>query len=394
MSLEENIKKLASDYYSEIVKFRKHIHQNPELSFQEYNTANFIEEKLTEIGLDPIRIAKTGVYALIEGKNPSKKTIALRADIDALPILEENDLVFKSKVEGVMHACGHDVHTASLLGTAFILNNLKLEFEGSIKLIFQPGEEKLPGGASLLIDEGILENPKVESIIGQHVMPFIPIGKVGFRSGMYMASADEIYITVKGKGGHAAMPEQNIDPIFIASSIVVGLQQIVSRKMPAKIPTVLSFGKIEGGKTTNVIPNEIELAGTFRAMDEKWRSIAHTEIQRTAKGIAQSLGGDCEIEILKGYPYLKNEENLTTRMRKAAEQYLGKNNVEDLDLWMGAEDFAFYSHHTDACFYRLGTQKVTGEITPVHTSTFDIDEQALEVGAGLMAYLAFEELRS
>ncbi|TAE02928.1 MAG: amidohydrolase, partial [Bacteroidetes bacterium] len=381
MELKEKVKNLAKEYAAEVLENRRYLHQNPELSFQEYQTSNFIYQKLESFGLFPKKIAGTGVYALLEGKNPHKKTIALRADIDALPIKEANEVSYKSKNEGVMHACGHDAHTASLLGTCRILNRMKDDFEGTVKLIFQLGEEKLPGGASMLIKEGILENPKPQNIIGQHVMPLIPAGKFGFRSGMYMASADEIFMTVKGKGGHAAMPETFVDPVLIASHIIVALQQIVSRMANPKIPSVLSFGKFIANGATNVIPNEVKIEGTFRTMNEKWRFDAHQKMRKLAESLAEGMGASIDFEIKVGYPVLVNEPVLTARVREFAEEFVGKENILDLDLWMAAEDFAYYSQVTDACFYRLGTRnEAKGIVSGVHTPTFDIDEDALELG--------------
>jgi len=338
-------------------------------------------------------MANTGVVALIKGKNANKKVIALRADIDALPIIEANDVEYKSKVEGVMHACGHDVHTSSLLGAAHILNQLKDQFEGTVKLIFQPGEEKAPGGASIMIKEGVLQNPNTNCIIGQHVMPLIPVGKVGFKEGLYMASADELYLTVKGKGGHGAMPNHLVDPILISAHIITAIQQVVSRNCDPKIPSVLSFGKVTANGATNIIPNEVKIEGTFRTMDENWRFDAHKKIVKLAKGIAESMGGKCDINVMVGYPVLKNNEALTNRAKKFAIDYLGEENVLDLDIWMAAEDFSFYSQETDACFYRLGTRnEAKGIVSGVHTPTFDIDEKALELGPGLMSWLAIQEL--
>ena len=388
----ERIKSLSEDYYEEILAIRHHLHAHPELSFKEHKTAQFIEQKLKEFGFDGVeKIANTGVTFLLKGKKPGK-TVALRADIDALPILEQNDVPYKSKNEGVMHACGHDVHTSSLLGAAKILSQLKDHIAGTIKFIFQPGEEKVPGGASILIKEGILENPKPKKILGQHVMPLIPSGKVGFRPGMYMASADEIYFTVTGKGGHAAMPEAVIDPVLITSHIIVALQQIVSRKASPKIPSVLSFGDIHGDGATNVIPDFVKVKGTFRTYNEPWREEAHRLMKTMAEGMAESMGATCDFEVRKGYPFLVNEEKYTQRNREAAIQYLGAENVVDLDLWLAGEDFAFYSHHVDACFYRLGTRNESLGITSgVHTPTFDIDEPSLKIGMGLMAWLAINE---
>ncbi|MHC2990869.1 N-acyl-L-amino acid amidohydrolase [Pontibacter sp. HJ8] len=393
--LDQKIKDLAKAYSTDTVGIRRHIHANPELSFEEYNTAAYVEQVLQSYGLETTRVAETGVVALIKGRNADRKTIALRADLDALPIVEQNQVEYKSRKEGVMHACGHDVHTASLLGAARILQELSGEFEGTVKLIFQPGEEKFPGGASVMIKEGVLQQPEPAGILGQHVFPMLPAGKVGFRSGMYMASADEIYITVKGKGGHAALPELNVDPVLISAHLIVALQQIVSRHASPKIPTVLSFGNIEARGATNVIPNEVKLEGTFRTMDEAWRKEAHKRIRKLAEGLCESMGGSCDIDIKYGYPFLKNEPGLTGRAREAAQAYLGVENVVDLDLWMGAEDFAYYSQEVAACFYRLGTRNEARGITSgVHTPTFDVEESALETGSGLMAWLAVQELQA
>ena len=388
------IKQLASKYQSDIVACRRHLHKNPELSFHEFNTQKFVEAKLNEYGIKNIqRMAKTGVVALVEGKNPSKKIIALRGDMDALPIKETNNVEYKSVNEGVMHACGHDVHTSSLLGVARILNEVKEDFEGTIKFIFQPGEEKLPGGASLMIKEGVLENPKPSSVIGQHVMPQINAGKVGFRKGLYMASTDELYVTVKGKGGHGAMPHLVIDPVMITSHLIIALQQIVSRNVKPTIPSVLSFGKVIANGATNVIPDEVYLEGTFRTLNEEWRDEAHRKMKHLAETLVESMGGKCIFDIHRGYPFLVNDDAVTDRARKAAEEFLGKENVEDLEIWMAAEDFSFYSQKAPACFYRLGVRNESrGIISSVHTSTFDIDESALETGMGLMAWMAVREL--
>ncbi|MEQ6122082.1 M20 family metallopeptidase [Reichenbachiella sp. MALMAid0571] len=396
MPLLEKIKEISTNFFEETQKNRRHLHANPELSFEEYETSAFVESKLREWGISyKAGIAGTGIEAIIEGKNPKKKTIALRGDMDALPITEENEKPYKSKNEGVMHACGHDVHTSSLLSSAYILNQVKGEFEGTVKFIFQPGEEKIPGGASLMIKEGILQNPVPQSIFGQHVMPLIPAGKVGFRKGMYMASADEIYVTVKGKGGHGALPDMNIDPVLIASHIIVALQQIVSRVADPKTPTVLSFGKVTAKGATNVIPDKVELEGTFRTLDEPWRAKAHEKMKKLAEGLAESMGGSCDFEVRRGYPFLKNEPELTARSIEAAKKYMGEENVVDLDIWMAAEDFSYYSQEVNACFYRLGTRNEAQNIVSgVHTPTFDIDESALAFSPGLMAWLAISELNS
>lgn len=392
--LQQKIKSLAKEQASSVIANRRHLHKNPELSFEEFKTAQFVAEELRALGLTPQEgIAGTGLVALIEGKNPGKKIVGLRADMDALPIVEANDVPYKSLVPGVMHACGHDVHTASLLGTARILNQLKDQFEGTIKLVFQPAEEKAPGGASLMIKEGVLENPRPISMMGQHVAPNIPVGKIGFREGMYMASTDELYVTVIGKGGHAAAPDQLIDPILIASHIVVALQQIISRYRKPSNPAVLSFGRFIADGVTNVIPNEVTLQGTWRCMDEQWREDGLKKMKKMAEGMAEAMGGSCVFEIIKGYPFLKNHPELTRRVRSAATEYMGAENVVDLDLWMAGEDFAFYSQVVDSCFYRLGTRnEAKGIISGVHTPTFDVDETSLEIAPGLMSWLAISEL--
>jgi amidohydrolase len=389
------IKSKASQYKDEVIEIRRHLHENPELSFKEFETSKYVCSKLDEYGIEyKTGYVETGIVGLIKGSNPKKKVVALRADLDALPIEEENEVPYKSKNQGVMHACGHDVHTSSLLGVAKILNEVKDQFEGTIKLIFQPGEERLPGGASLMIKEGALENPQIDSIIGQHVYPQLEAGKVGFKSGMYMASCDEIYVTVRGEGGHAALPHQNIDPILISSHIVTALQQLISRMMPPTIPAVLSFGKIIGNGSTNVIPDVVELEGTFRAMDEEWRAAAHVKMKKMAESIAESMGGSCDFVIAKGYPYLVNDESTTDNAKNVAIEYLGKENVVDLDLRMTAEDFSYYSQVAPACFYRLGTKNDSKEINSgLHTSKFNIDEEALETSIGLMTWIAINELK-
>lgn len=391
--LKEDIKFLSKQIFPEVVANRRHLHANPEISFEELETSLFVQKKLDEIGIPWEVMANTGVVAHLKGNLPSDKTLALRADMDALPIHEVAGREYGSKNAGKMHACGHDAHTSSLLGAAEILNALKDRFGGTVKFIFQPGEEKLPGGASIMIKEGVLENPNPSAVIGQHVMPMIEAGKIGFRSGKYMASSDEIYVKVKGKGGHGAQPQQNIDPIVITAHIITALQQIVSRIADPKIPSVLSFGKIIAEGATNVIPDEVYLEGTFRTFSEDWRVKAHEKMKKMAVGIAESMDASCDFEIRKGYPVLVNEESLTKQTRTFAEDYLGKENVVDLDLWLAAEDFAFYSQQVPACFYRLGTgNKELGITSPVHTSTFDIDENALELSTGLMAYLAVKQL--
>jgi len=340
-------------------------------------------------------MADTGIVGLIKGDQPSMHVIALRADIDALPITEINDVVYVSQHKGVMHACGHDAHTASLLGTAFILQSIKNKFGGTVKLIFQPGEEKLPGGASLMIKEGVLENPKPVAIIGQHVMPSIPSGKVGVRKGNLMASMDEIYITVFGKGGHGAMPQQNIDAVLISAHIIIALQQIISRFQT--IPNYQGFCQSAGDRrcANNVMPDKVYMEGTFRTFDETWRGLAHEKMKMMAENIAAGMGGSCEFRIIRGYPVLVNDEKLSGDVKDFAEEYLGKDNVVEADISTVAEDFAYYSHVTDACFYLLGTgNKEKGIEASLHSPAFNIDEDALALSTGLMAYIAIRQLRN
>lgn len=394
MSLLSFIREQSQAFVGEVVRMRRHLHAHPELSYQEHETAKFVADTLRSFGLQPhVGIAGTGVVALVEGVDPGSKAVALRADMDALPIHEASSAEYRSKNAGVMHACGHDVHTSSLLGTAYILSKARDRFNGTVKLIFQPGEEKNPGGASLMIKEGVLDKPRPASIIGQHVMPLIPAGKVGFREGMYMASSDEIYLKVIGKGGHGAAPELTIDPVVIASHIIVALQQVISRNASPKQPTVLTFGRIIGEGATNIIPDEVNIAGTFRALNEEWREAGIQKIMKMARLVAEAMGGKCEIELSRGYPYLENNPEVTRRIRSAAEAYLGKENVVDIDVTLGSEDFSYYSHVVPASFYRLGTRnEAKGISSYVHTPTFDIDEDALRIAPGLMAWMAVEEL--
>ncbi len=389
------IKDKSESYLSEIRNVRRHIHANPELSFEEYNTSAFIQQVLTENQIDFSNgWVRTGVIASIKGKKPGKR-LALRADMDALPIKEANNTVYVSKNEGVMHACGHDVHTASLLGACKILNALKEYFSGEIIAVFQPGEERIPGGASLMLEEKALGVPLPSKILAQHVMPYIPVGKVGFKKGMYMASADEIYLTVKGKGGHAALPERLIDPVLITAHLITAMQQIISRNNNPKMPSVLSFGRMIADGATNIIPDEVKIEGTFRTFNESWRMEAHEKIKNIAENIAKSMGGCCDVNIMKGYPPLINNERLTGEMIQLASEYLGEKNIIELEPWMAAEDFSYYTLEMDACFYRLGTGNEEKGITSgVHTPTFDIDEGALETGMGLMAWLAINALNT
>ncbi|THH42071.1 M20 metallopeptidase family protein [Neolewinella litorea] len=386
--LRTRVRALAEEHTPATVADRRHLHANPELSFEEHETVRYVAGQLEELAIPYRRLAGTGLVAEIRGG--SGPTIALRADLDALPIQEANQVPYRSQRAGVMHACGHDVHTASLLGTARILKGIEQELPGTVRLLFQPGEEQLPGGATLMIRDGALRDPAPAALFGQHVHPPLPAGTVGFRPGIYMASTDELFLTVRGRGGHGAMPHQAVDPIVVTAQVITALQQLVSRESDPTLPVVLTFGKInsEGG-ATNVIPNAVHLEGTLRTLDEDWRRELHRRLKRTAEGIAAALGGSAELEIRHGYPFLKNDEPLTHWAQSAARELLGPERVVDLPIRMTGEDFAFYTHHLPACFYRLGV----GSPSPVHTDTFDVDEDCLTTGSGLMAWLALRRLQ-
>lgn len=391
----EKIKHIAKDSHTEVVEIRRHLHMNPELSYQEKETGIFVAQKLKELGISYTHgVADNGVVALMGKQEAGFPTIALRADMDALPILEANDVPYCSKNKGVMHACGHDVHTASLLGVAKILRQFEQDIKGCIKLIFQPAEEKLPGGAFQMIKEGVLENPAPASIFGQHVHPPLECGKLGFKGGAYMASADEIRLEIIGKGGHGALPQNCIDPVAISAQVLVALQQIVSRLGDPTIPSVLTFGKINSdGGATNIIPDRVMLEGTFRTMNEAWRLKAHSHIEQIIKETCAAFGATYKLDLLKGMPSLYNNEEVTTKAREIAVEFMGVDNVVDLPIRMSAEDFAYYSQEIPACFYRLGTgNKSKGITSPVHTNTFDVDEKSLMHGMGFMSFLALKSL--
>jgi amidohydrolase len=386
--LKEKIKALAQTIAPDLISIRHHLHANPELSYQEFKTSAFVQDRLTQMGIGFEVKATTGILATIKGNNPDVRVIALRADMDALPIQEDNDVPYQSLNDGVMHACGHDVHTTILLGAAQILNNLRAEWEGTIKLLFQPGEERNPGGASYMIKEGVLDNPRPAGIVALHVHPGLDVGKLSFRKGRVMASADEIYITIKSKGGHAAAPHLTADTVLIASQLIVSLQQIISRNNSPISPSVLSICSIQGGNTTNVIPSEVKLMGTFRAMDETWRYKAHELIRKQAIGLVESMGAEIDLHIDIGYPTVDNDPDFTEAAWQLANNYMGNQYVEETELRMGAEDFGYYTQVIPGCFFRLGVRNESkGIIHQVHTPKFDIDESAIEIGAGMMAYL-------
>jgi amidohydrolase len=393
MSIQEIIREKSIDVFEKVRAYRRHLHQYPELSYQEFQTCEFVSENLTKIGIPHQKgVAKTGVVALIKGNHHSEhqECIALRADLDALPILEENQTEYISKNLGVMHACGHDVHTSILLGVAEILFELKNELPNPVKLIFQPGEEKNPGGASLMITENVLQNPTVKEIYALHVFPDLETGKLGVKEGIYMASCDEIYVTINGIGGHGATPHQCVDPILIGSTIITSLQQVVSRKCDPKIPCVLSFGHFEAIGATNIIPSKAFLKGTFRTMNEVWRNQALTLIKNQIENIAISQGGTAEVEISKGYPYLENDSITTQKMRHKLQQHFGENQIEELPIRLTAEDFSFYAQKVPACFFRIGVRNEgLGIVHGVHHPKFDIDENALLIGVQAMCLAAF-----
>ena len=387
--MQFKIKDIVDASFMKMLAWREHLHSHPELSFQEVNTSAFVASSLEELGI-PYQhgIAGTGVVALIKGRNPEKQCIALRADLDALPIYEENKVPYKSKNVGVMHACGHDVHTTCLLGAANVLNQLKNEFEGTIKLIFQPGEECLPGGASMMIEEGILENPKVDKILALHVYPSMDVGKVGFKPGLYMAACDELYLTIKGIGGHAALSNAYNNPVMLISKLLPKLESYLESLSDSTSPFVFAFGKLEAEGATNVIPEFAKAAGTLRTMDEQWRTIIHKKLKMFVAEFLTSNNAEGQLEIITGYPCLKNDEILTENCIQSAKEYLGSENVELLDVRMTAEDFSFFSQKISACFFRLGVRnKDLGIVHEVHHPKFDIDKNAIKYGAGLMAYI-------
>ncbi len=391
--LHSKIREISAEIFEKVRGYREHLHRNPELSYEEFETCAFVSQKLAELDIPHEKgVANTGVVAIIRGDSHTEDQpcIGLRADLDALPIFEENDVPYVSQKPGIMHACGHDVHTSVLLGTAEILYRLRNELPQPVKLIFQPGEEKNPGGASLMIAAGVLENPKVTEMYALHVFPDMEVGKIGFKEGIYMASCDEIYMTINGVGGHGATPHQCIDPILIGSTIVTSMQQIVSRRCDPKIPCVLSFGYFEGLGATNIIPSKVHLKGTFRTMDENWRAQGLKLIEEQAQLIAQSFGGTVDVEISKGYPYLENDPLTTQKMRKKAQDFLGEDKVEELPVRLTAEDFSFYSQVVPVCFFRLGVRnEAQGIKFGVHHPRFDIDASALLTGMQMMSLASF-----
>ena len=394
MELKEHILQLAHQYYEEVRNIRRHLHKYPELSFQEYDTATYLENQLGKMGLESSRVAGTGLTGTLGKIDEQMKTVALRADIDALPVFEKNKLEYSSKHEGRMHACGHDAHSAMLIGVLKILRSLDDQYAGNIRYIFQPGEEKLPGGAKKVIEEGLLEHPRPDLILGQHVYPELETGHIGFRPGPYMASTDEVYLTIKGQGGHGAMPHQYDDTVYLATQLIQSLQQVVSRKAPPTIPTVLSFGKIIANGATNVIPDEVYLEGTFRTMNEEWRNRAHQLIHDICRATFGHTQAWCEVDIVKGYPVLENHEEFTRHAIEYSKELWGRAAIDPLTIRMTAEDFAYYTQNIPGVFYRLGVaSKEKGIDSPLHASTFNIDEEAMITGMANMAWLTISFLK-
>lgn len=389
------IKSLAKEVTELYVKpIRRQIHKYPELSFHEHDTVKLIEDYLYSWNIEQYYVNHPGVVAVIRGKNPRKRTIALRADMDALPIQEKNKCDYGSVRQGVMHACGHDAHTAMLLGVAKVLNELKDEFEGTVRLIFQAGEEKLPGGAKLMIKDNVLYG--VDAIIAQHVYPDLPCGEVGFYAGNYMAACDEINITISGKGGHAAKINERSNTTVAAAKILCAISELSSEfnKEERENPVIIAFGNFVADGTYNVIPDKVCLKGTMRTFDEKERKLIKKKIKAISAEIAASFGVEARVKINKGYPVLKNDVDFTKSLRNNAMDFLGEERVKSLPQLMTAEDFAWYSHEVKACMYRLGTSNVEkGIVSKQHTPTFDIDEDALEIGVGTMAYLVVASSR-
>ena len=393
-TLSQLIRQKAQACFEEVRQIRNHLHQHPELSKKEHQTAAYIAERLTEYGI-PYRtgIAGCGIVGEIHGTRDGTRCIALRADMDALPVTEENAVPYKSQHRGIMHACGHDVHMACLLGAARILSELRDQFGGTVKLFFQPSEETYPGGAIGMIEAGVLHDPEVEAVIGQHVQPSLDAGKVGFTPGRAMASTDEVFLTVRGKGGHAAIPDSVVDPVVMAAHIIVALQHIVGRQASPLMPTVLSFGKIHGAGRTNIIPDKVEIEGTLRTYDEAWRKEIHRRIGKMASAVAESMGGTCDLKISHGYPFLHNDEKLTHKLMDLSREFLGKEDVELLEPRMTAEDFAYFAQKVPACLFRLGIRnEAKGIVSGLHSATFDIDEEALQTGTGNLAWLAINLL--
>ncbi len=391
----KNIRFLADQHYDMLVRWRHDLHRHPELSFEEHHTHQYLCDQLDQLGIHDLQtVAGTGLMARIEGKNPTGKTLVLRADMDALPVEEENDVFYRSQNAGVMHACGHDVHMTCVLGAARILEDIRDQWEGTVILLFQPAEEKVPGGALQVVESGLLAGYHPDLILGQHVDPTLEAGTVGYRPGKYMASTDELYLTVAGKGGHAALPDKVTNTPYVAARILTGMEDLVEKESPAGFPSVLRFGKVEAAGATNVIPDKVSMEGTFRTFDETWRNTVHHKITALAKETADQYDAQATLEIRKGYPVLENDPAATSGAMNFSASFLGKDKIIPLELRMTAEDFAYYSRIAPSLFFRLGvTAPEQNTIHHLHTSRFDIHEPVLSLGAGHLAWLTYCFLR-
>ncbi len=383
---------LARKHQDRLVELRRTIHANPELAFEEHETSALARGVLDELGIATASIARTGVIGTLEG-GAAGGCVALRADMDALPIHEETGLPFASKKPGLMHACGHDAHTTMALGAAMILAEIREAIPGTVRFLMQPSEELIPGGAPSMIAEGALEGPSVEAIFGQHVLPLRPAGELGFLSGAMMASADEIYITVRGKSGHGAIPQNAIDPITAAAEVITSLQKIVSRNLNPFNEGVVSITMIQGGYTTNVIPDDVKMMGTMRAMDPEWREYAHRRIEEIVDGVCRANGAEYDLEIRKGYPALRNDPAMTEFAQTGAGELIGKDHVFTADPLMAAEDFAYYLEKVPGTFWWIGAgTPEQGCVAGLHNSRFTIDEAILPTGAAMLAWAAWRFL--
>jgi len=398
VELVDRIRENSAEIFSEVVSLRRDIHRHPELAYEEVRTTALIKDYLLNLGITPEpSLLETGVVAVIRGGSKAARNnlVALRADIDALPLHEENLHGFCSLESGKMHACGHDMHTAMLLGAANILSRIKDELAGDVLLVFQPAEEKAPGGAKPLLDAGLFRQFKPSAIIGQHCFPSVENGKVALCKGSFMAAADELYFTVTGQGGHASAPHKAADPVLAAAHIITAVQHLVSRVAPPYEPAVVSIASIHGGNATNVIPRQVTMSGTMRTMNEEVRSLLQERLRQTVTHIATALGVEAELEIRQGYPVLYNNPHVTEKAEKICTEYLGRENVLTCESIMTAEDFAYYLQECPGTFWQIGTGMGNNDKSnTLHSPTFDPEERALETGSGLLAYAAFRILES
>jgi len=396
MELREEILKAAEEIKSEVIRWRRHIHMYPELSGREFNTAEFVADRLREFGVDEVVeefAGSTAVVGLIRGKGD--RTVALRADMDALPTEEKTGKPYASRVKGIMHSCGHDAHTAMLLGAAKVLCSLKERLNGNVKLIFQPCEERHDcKGAKWLVENGVLKNPDVSVIFALHVFPELPSGFVGTKPGPFLASSDVFRVRIKGKSTHASRPHQGVDPVIMAAQSINALHHIVSRRIDPLEPAVLTIGKIEGGFAENIIPDEVEFDGTIRTLSNDVRRELPKMIERALSGITSAYGGEYEFKFEEGTPPLINDHETTKFAVLKMAELLGSDRVVILERpTMGGEDFSVYLQYVPGTFIRLGVRnEEKGIVYPLHNSKFDIDEDALPVGVAVESYLALKWL--